>query len=195
MTQKEFDDRNKLGFEGDNHLADEIKRLCEANKIDLIIETGTYLGATTKRLAELAETYTVELNDTFFMRAKTNIGNNPKVKQFLGNTVDFLKAELPKLKDKKILFFLDAHFYNVPCPLLDELKVIAQNEIKPVIVIHDFKVPERPEFGFDSYNNQPFEWEWIKNSIEKIYGQNYKYHYNDKAEGAKRGVIFIYPNE
>lgn len=195
MTQKEFDDRNAQGFEGDEYLGEEIKKLCKRNNVDLIIETGTYRGFTTKRLAEIAETYTVELNRDFFEQSRANIGENPKIKQFCNNTVDFLRTELDLVADRKILFFLDAHFYNQPCPLLDELLVIAAKKIKPVIVIHDFVNPNYPEYGFDSYNGQDFTWEWIKPSIEKIYGEKYSYYYNKKATGAKRGVIFISPNE
>lgn len=194
MTQKEFDERNAKGFEGDEYLAADIANICKVKEVDLIIETGTYRGFTTQRLAELAETYTVELNEEFFKESKKNIGDNPKITQFLGNTVDFLKEQLPKLKDKKLLFFLDAHFYNQPCPLLHELAVIAENKIKPIIAIHDFLNPSHLDYGYDIYNGQPFTWEWIKPSIEKIYGENYSFHYNDKATGAKRGVIFIQPS-
>src|SRR5690606_34701363 len=92
----------------------------------------------------------------------------------------------------KILFFLDAHWqqYN---PLLDELKVIAEAGLKPVIVIHDFKVPFRDDLGYDSYNGQDYDYTWIQDSLHAIYGSNFTTRYNDQATGAKRGVIIIEP--
>jgi hypothetical protein len=89
------------------------------------------------------------------------------------------------------LFYLDAHSH-IETPLLDELKAIAEAEIKPIIVIHDWKIPDRPDLGYDSYNGQDYTFEWIKPSIEAIYGDEYAYYYNNQAEGAKRGVIYIH---
>jgi len=114
----------------------------------------------------------------------------------LGSSPDFLDSILcgPMLKIKRILFFLDAHWDDY-CPLLDELKLIADNNLEPVIAIHDFKVPDCPLLGFDSYKGQDYDFDWIKPSIEKIYPDGYVVEYNNEAEGAKRGVIFIYPDE
>jgi hypothetical protein len=93
--------------------------------------------------------------------------------------------------DKKVLLFLDAH-WEASCPLLDELAAIAESGMKPIIAIHDFKVPNK-DFGFDSYNGQDYTWDWIAPSIEKIYGKDFKHYYNTVAEGAKRGCVFIEP--
>ncbi len=167
------------------------KKLVQKFEIQTIIETGTFLGGTTKRLAQIADKiYTIEVNSD----------NVTEAKEFLKDSTDFTVMEgsspnifrdLLKLDHGNILFFLDAHS-KVYTPLLDELKVIAEAEIKPVIVIHDWKVPNFPEFGYDSYNGQDYTFEWIKPNIETIYGDNYAYYYNDKAEGARRGVIYIH---
>ena len=96
-------------------------------------------------------------------------------------------------KDKSVLLFLDAHWESHN-PLLEELQIIKDKGMKPVIAIHDFFVPEHPELGFDSYAGQDYNWEWIASSIESIYGADgYKYFYNSEAEGMKRGVVFIMP--
>ena len=39
-------------------------------------------------------------------------------------------------------------------PLLDEIRCVAGNASDAVILIHDFEVPGRPEFGFDVYGDQ-----------------------------------------
>jgi len=191
MKQEEYIRQNARGFEGDEFLAKEFARLVKLHNINHIIETGSYRGATAKRLSELAPVYTVELIHENYEVAKETCKGHP-VTCRLGNSVDALREWLPNLKRERLLFFLDAHWekYN---PLLDELHVIAMNGIKPVIAIHDFKVPDRPEFGYDSYAGQDYDFAWIEKSLDEIYGGKYAYHYNSMAEGAMRGVIFIYP--
>jgi len=92
------------------------------------------------------------------------------------------------------LFYLDAHWYKYN-PLLDELAVLYKNKLKNcLVVIHDFKVPNT-NFGFDKFSDgSEYSYEFIKKHIENIYGVNgFEYHYNKQADGAHRGIIFIYP--
>lgn len=197
MTREEAikiaEDRNKLGFEGDHYIEAEIKSLVEKFSITHIIETGTYKGRTTAKFAEMCRTLTLEINPEYFKEAKQNLQNNPNVLMYLGDSVKGLTEYLPSCTKESLLFFLDAH-WNDYCPLLDELKLIAQNGLKPVIVIHDFYVPDRPELGYDSYKGQRFDLEWIKPSLEAIYGEGVFIQYNSKATGAMRGVIYITPS-
>lgn len=197
MRTQDYLDQNAKGYEGDSFIGLEIAKLVQKFAVKVIIETGTYLGNTTKKLVKFAPVYTVEINEANFNSAKENLGAlvPEMVVMKHGNSVDALIEWMPRWSDLKeqVLLFLDAH-WNDYCPLLDELKVIAENGLKPVIVIHDWKVPGRPDLGFDSYKGQDYTFEWIQESIEKIYGvDGYAYHYNDEAEGAKRGVIYIYP--
>jgi predicted O-methyltransferase YrrM len=191
MRHNEYLERNAKGFEGDNYIALEIKKLVEQFGIELIIETGTYLGNTTKRLAEFAPVYSVELDPANYHKALQNVKGLP-VTLSCGDSVDFLQKQLSDLKDNRLLFFLDAH-WGQHCPLIDELKAIAEHQVNPVIVIHDFKAPGRSDLGYDTYHGQALEFAWIKDSLEAIYKNNYRYHYNTKTEGARRGVIYIYP--
>lgn len=200
MTEQEYIAQNALGYEGDNFIHGELERLCKQYNVSHIIETGTYRGATTKRLATIRgprSVYTVEVVEKNFEIAHGQLESLLNVRAVLGNSVDILPKWLTTLAGiaDGFLFFLDAHWesYN---PLLDELKLIADFNLKPVIFIHDFKVPDHPEFGFDSYAGQDYDFEWIKPSIERIYGAyGYDYHYNSEASGAKRGVIYIYPKQ
>lgn len=191
---KAYLDRNALGYEGDEFVHHEIKKLVDKFKVDFIIETGTFLGATTKRLSEFCKVETFEVVAENYNKSVVNCKGFDSIKLNLKDSVNGLKDLIPLKKDKSILFFLDAHWWDA-CPLLDELKVIAENGIKPVIVIHDWKVPNRPDLGFDSYKGQDFTFEWIEQSIKKIYGKDFSYHYNNEASGAKRGLIYIYPND
>lgn len=190
MTREQYIAQNAKGFEGDEYLAKEFERLVNLHNINHIVETGSFRGATTKRLSGLAPVYSVELVPENYEIANETCKGLP-VTFKLGNSVDALREWLPNLKRERLLFFLDAHWekYN---PLLDELAVIARNDIKPVIAIHDFKVPGT-DLGYDSYAGQDYELSWIHLKLVDIYGPNYQYHYNSQAGGARRGVIFIYP--
>lgn len=187
--------KNHEGFEGDHFLADKVKSLIDQFGITWAIETGTYRGATTIRLSEWVERVdTIEINGENFAITNQKLKKTPNAFVHLGSSDDVLLAILFGMDGQKnVLFYLDAH-WNEHNPLLEELSIIADHKIKPVIVIHDFKVPGHPELGFDSYGGQDYEWEWIKESVEKIYGvDGYNIEYNSEATGAKRGVIFITP--
>lgn len=200
MTQAEYIQQNAKGYEGDEFIGQEIAKLVEQFGVNQIIETGTYRGATTKRLAEYAPVHTVEIDEQNFRFASHDFKNRKgkrlkKITAEHGNSVKALTNLLPTVKDKSILCFLDAHWLDY-CPLKDELKVISENGIKPVIVIHDWKVPGRPDLGYDSYKGQDYTFEWIEEDLKAIYGEGgFSYHYNREAEGAKRGVIYIYPKK
>lgn len=179
---------NSDGFEGDYFIGSEIKKLVDIFSINHIIETGTFYGATTKKLAALCPTLTMEINPKF---TQVDMPNN--VELFKGDSVIGLKTYLPKFKDKNVLFYLDAHWED-ECPLLEELAAIADiTPNKSIIVIHDFQVPNKSEFGFDSYKGQDFTFDWIQSSLNKIYQGNFKYYYNYVVAGACRGVIYIFP--
>ncbi len=183
--------RNLAGFEGDFYIGLEIRKLVQRFEINTIIETGTFLGGTTKKLAEMAnQVYTIELDPENVSEASEFLKDTNNVTLIEGSSPEVLK-NLLKLDHGNVLFFLDAHS-RIYTPLIDELQVIAEAKIKPVVAIHDWKVPHRPDLGHDSYNEQDYTFEWIKPSVEMIYGNEYSYYYNDQAEGAKRGVIYIH---
>ena len=199
MTPKQqFEEWNKQGFEGDPFIEAKIANLCKQFKISTLIETGARYGHTTKKLAKYGSTISCETNELNYKIAKENLINKETGKEiallFNCSSVDLFKTNLKALNNQRILFFLDAHWNGTP--LLNELVEIQKAGITPVIVIHDFKVPNRPEFGFDTYDGQPYCFEWIKPYIDAIYAKDgYSIDYNEEAEGAKRGVIYITPNE
>jgi len=94
----------------------------------------------------------------------------------------------------KTLVWLDAH-WNSHCPLLEELEAIAEVGIRPVIMIHDWQVPGRPDLGYDHFpDGRPFELSAISDHLDAIYGAGgWDHHHNDKAEGAKRGILYVEP--
>lgn len=195
MTAQEYLEQNLAGFENDSIARDRFEELIKEKGVELLIETGTYLGSTTKHFSKWCEeVFTIEVKKEHYDQAKRNLKGIENVHLCFGSSekvIDTLFSDL-NISSKVIAFFLDAHWesYN---PLLDELKAIHKHGIKPeFIAIHDFKVPGHPELGFDSYKGQDYDWEWIRESVEKIYGvTGFTVEYNSEATGAMRGIIYI----
>lgn len=174
------------------------------------IETGTHVGATFIWLYNnFDNVYTCEIKEEYYQIAcslifgrisedehfENEIVNPPSLgKMMMKNidSVDFMKEICPKLTGESI-FFLDAHWKS-HCPLLDELKAISEANLKPaVIAIHDFKTDHPDVLGYDVYNGRSYDLDWIKPSIDRIYGANWSFEYNapEEATGALRGIIYI----
>jgi predicted O-methyltransferase YrrM len=184
-------DENPDGpFCGDVYFRSELEKLIKEYGIKMVVETGTYLGITTAALAEMAESVlTVEINPEYYNKNKVRFLTIKNITAILAKSADVLRGIDPC----RTLVFLDAHWGD-RSPLLEELSAIAAWHEKPIIVIHDFKVPGIPEFGYDRYDGRDYDMDLIADSICKIYGcDGFTYYYNTKATGHKRGVIYIKP--
>jgi hypothetical protein len=184
-------------FNTDLSITKKFLELKKEYNIGVAIETGTYHGDTTTWLAENFEiVYTVEYDKRYLEIANQNIKSYSNIRSYLGNSIDYLGSFIEESKDSSIIIFLDAHWYANP--VLLELDKIKESGIKPVLAIHDFKVPERPDLGYDIYPEQGivYEWEWIKEKIESIYGKDgYIKEYNNDSPPNMRGCLFVLPKK
>lgn len=193
MQTKQYIERNLKGFEGDELIYKEIKKIAKEHHIKVAVESGTYLGGTTKRLAELfTHVHSLEIDGTNAIQAIKHTEDCPNVNIYQGNSSTDLLPLLKDIKQQKVFFFLDAHWLN-HCPLLDELAQIAESKKIPFLAVHDFFNPNHTDFGFDTYNGQRLDFDYIKEALDKIYPLGYQYYYNESAQGAKRGIIYILP--
>lgn len=178
----------QLPFEGDSYIPKEILKLKERFKITHVLETGSQYGATLQWFSEhFTHAVGCEPNKEFYdiAKAKELMVVNEKSIPFLYNYMTYPTWQ------PNVLIYIDSHWHGTPCPLKDELKLISELEIKPVICIHDFKVPGK-DFGFDAYDYE-LCFEEIEPYLNDIYKDGYDYHYNEFADGAYRGIIYIYP--
>lgn len=180
-------------FSGDNILAETILQLKNEFNLTTAIETGTYKGATTLWLNEhFEDVHTTEIDSRLYDNLRKAF-KGTKIKLWCAGSQEALPEILNYISDSRPFIFLDSHWYVNP--LLSELDTIAKAGIKPVLAIHDFKVPNHPELGFDTYPKQDivYDFAYIESRLEKIYGKDgYVYFYNSEANGDKRGCIFIY---
>lgn len=176
----------QIPFEGDSFIPQEILKLKEKFGLEYAFETGSQYGSTLKWFTD---------NFHFALGCEPNVEFYDVARKIEGvrlincYSLGFIEI-LPNYTDKFFLY-IDSHWSNTPCPLKDELKLIADLKLKPVISIHDFKVPEK-DFGYDAYDYE-LCFEEIEPYLKLIYPNGYEYHYNEQSNGARRGIIFIYP--
>jgi hypothetical protein len=194
MQEQEFP------LNGDTIACEEIIRLRDQFRITDVIETGTCFGSTTGFFADNFKCVTTtEINPKFHQIAKYRLRGRENVVCLYGDSLIFMDALAKNAKERhdkmaiQTLFLLDDHWLE-QCPLLSELSAIAAAKFRPVIVIHDVQSPHNPELGFDTYGGQAFTYEWLKPSLDSIYGANgYDYTHNTTATGAKRGILYVTP--
>lgn len=171
----------------------EVKKIVQERGIKRIIETGTYYGWSTKKLCELnLKVDTIEINESFFRSAKKSL-EGLNIGLYLGDSVKVLN-EIIQEGEKDLLIFIDSHWGELP--LLEELKVIENKKIEPVILIHDFFVPDEngnAKFGFDTYKDVKLCIEYIQDSLDKIYTNGYDFYYTSEIEFINAGTIYIIP--
>lgn len=163
--------------------------------LDTTIETGTYMGSTTVFFSLLFdEVHTIEVNEDFQNQAMYNLRKYKNIFYHLGSSEKIFSKILPSLKEKRLLFYLDAHWQNY-WPLLDELEEISKtHRDNCIIIIDDFKIPGRKKIPYDRYNNKECSFEYIKDHLSKIYSE-YTFHYIVPKNIQSRAKFVIIPKK
>ena len=171
--------------------------MVQRHHLRTVVETGTFEGNSTLCFAQRVEhVITIELNEEYFRNASARLQRD-NIRCLFGSSPDVLRS-LRELHER-CCFYLDAHWYGY-WPLLDELRAIRDLRSTrvlletPAILIHDCKVPGHPELGYDSYNGQDLDWDYVKNEVTAIC-DDYEVSYNDQAEGHNRGVLRLEPRQ
>lgn len=169
--------------------------------IDTVVETGTFLGGTTVLFSLLFENViTIEINDNYFQNAKEKLKSYSNVYCLQGSSEKVFHAILPNLKDRPILFYLDAH-WKENWPLLEELKEISKtHKDNCIVVIDDFKVPNRNDIVYDVYDGiKECSLEYIKHELDQVFS-SYQIHYliprskNSKAKFVAIPKVWVKKN-
>ena len=185
-------------FNGDTFIQAQFQKLQKEFNIVNAVETGTCFGSSTIWMASnFAKVYTCESNQNFYEIASARF-KNYGISTIVNGLIDsyvFLKYHIPQNCGNTI-FFLDAHESGKYLPLILELEAIAKLDIdKKIIAIHDCKVPNEPNLGYDSYEGSDICYEFIKEKLDAIYTDGYEYYYNsdETSTEIKRGIIYIKP--
>lgn len=177
-----------LPFEADTYIPAEILQLKAQFGLTHCIETGTQFGATTEWFCQhFDRVISIEADNGYLAIAKERLKSFDNVSLIEAMSEDALAS----ITESNAIYYLDAHGCEIGgCPLKQELQIIARAKVKNILIaIHDFQVPGT-DFGFDEYD-YPLSIEEIKPYLKKIFKKP-TWHYNTKANGAYRGIIYVY---
>jgi predicted O-methyltransferase YrrM len=176
----------------DKFLLEEILKLKKHHRCTTFIETGTWIGLNADIVSKhFDKVISFEVNQEFYQKALENNINNQNVELIFGNSGEVLKNYINC--EENTIFFLDAHWGEY-WPLLDELETIAALQIQPVIIIHDFYVPDmngNAKFDYDKYGQQPLDLEYVKEKIQKIFPDGYTHYCTQQSEINSGSGIFM----
>jgi hypothetical protein len=124
-----------------------LKSIIVNYSIETVVETGTYLGDTTRFLSQyVKKVYSIEIGSQLALMARRRFKRSPDIEIILGDSGELLEELLLKINGNA-LFFLDGHFsegitsssLSYETPLIRELLVLSKsrNLQRSIIVIDD----------------------------------------------------------
>jgi len=143
-----------VNFSLDIELVEHLKQVLP---LSIFVETGTFEGETVNKVISLfEEVHTVELSEEYYLKSSKRFQEQNSVKVYYDSSELLLKKLCFLLRDKSVLYWLDAHWciadstagYHSQCPLLQELDAIQVLNAQSVILIDDARLflcpPPRP---------------------------------------------------
>lgn len=121
-----------------------IKNYAKKYKLQILIETGTYLGTTVDATKNaFLKIYSIELDRKLYHRAKNKFSKFQNIQIIRGDSSVILPKLLKKI-NKPCLFWLDAHFSKgitargrKDTPIWEELTAILNHKIKNHVILID----------------------------------------------------------
>ena len=163
-----------------------IKNLKNKFNLNILVETGTYLGEMVKAQSNVFEyIYTIEVSNEIYNQTKKKLKHLTNVSFMLGDSGEVLQKLVGEIKEPA-LFWLDGHYSGgitskgvLNTPIFKELDYIFATSFQHVILIDD----ARDFTGNDDYPTI----ESLKAYVKSIKG-NYLFKVQDN-------MIFILPTE
>jgi hypothetical protein len=144
-----------LPFNGQTHRAAVIEALIRDFRPEILIETGTLFGHTTRRLADFGPpVYSVEVHPGFHRLARLMLRGVRNASVIRGDSAATLERLQRHTGHQRVFAYLDAHWYG-RLPLAEEVALILESWSDVVIVIDDCRVPHDPGYGYDIYDGVP----------------------------------------
>ena len=121
--------------------------LKKTGNIDVLIETGTYYGATAVWAAtHFGQVKTIEYSADIYKETSTKHADKTNIEFRFGDSRQQLAELVPQLQEP-VLFWLDAHWCSFgsygqtdQCPLLDELDIILASPFEHIVLIDDARL-------------------------------------------------------
>jgi len=166
-----------------------VRALLDAFDPDAVIETGTFLGSTTRFFAgNLVPVYSVEIKRLYHMVARVTLGRCRDVTLIRGSSPEVLERMARQRRFKKPLAYLDAHWWG-HLPLQGEIDQLLSGWDEAVIVIDDCKVPGDGGYGFDVYSGVPLSLDMLEIPDDVLVA--FPAVPSSKETGGKRGTLYL----
>lgn len=154
-------------FRGDTYLLQTVNRVMRQDT-RLFVETGSFYGITTAYMAKAypdIQVASCEIHPDHYKYACEETSTLPNCLVVNQDSEQFLMSIVDDWHDKPAVFWLDAHGYGFPWPLLREIEIISQRWKSAYMFVDDFLVPGRPWFEYDEYNGQQCSYAYIKDAL------------------------------
>jgi predicted O-methyltransferase YrrM len=154
LSDARFDPAGQQGLNMQERRKEIVADLFGRCRFDAVLETGTYLGASTGYFSSTygVPVYTSEVLPRNYHVARRILRDVPDVHLHLLDSREFLSALVRNgtLPAQRLFCYLDAHWYD-DLPLAEEIEIISGGWSDFVIMIDDFCVPGDAGYGFDDY--------------------------------------------
>lgn len=160
---------------------------------DEIVETGTFLGSTSKYLARRYRlpVHTIELNGYFFLYSKLRLLAVPRVHGHLGTSMRLLERRARAGgADRPTLFYLDAHWYDAN-PLRDEVRFILERWRNAVLVVDDVRIDDDAGYGYDRDRGDPVSLAYLRLPRDRLDHAFYPAAASQEETGSPMGCVFV----
>ncbi len=178
---------NKYGFEGDPWVEDAMIRAILDYKPNLLVETGTRFGATTRRLMALMKKHCTDhwqlfssdldkeaLDIAIPLVEAAAVKMDTAKRSFVLRccSADMIRLLTIDMDYRRCIFYLDAHWGRVVIDReLDAIYTAVRNKslAPPVIFVHDFYVPGEKGMKYEKIGRTPLGHDMLREGISAIY--------------------------
>ncbi len=156
---------------------------------DALVETGTFLGFTTRHLASYGiDTYTVEISERYRMAARSALDDLDNVTLFWGDSAKAIEVLGERRPFNRPLAYLDAHWQD-RVPLNEEIEALFSNWPDAIAAVDDFHVPGQPGYGYDVYAGVPLSLEELR--LPEGTAIAFPAMPATEETGARRGTVYL----
>ena len=166
-----------------------VRTLIDTFAPDAIVETGTFLGDTTRFFSgNLVPVYSIELKVLYHFAARLSMLRHPDLRLIRGDSVEVLSALAVSRPFRRPLAYLDAHWWS-HVPLQGEVAQLLRGWDEVALVIDDFRVPGDQGYGFDSYDGIPLSLDLL-NLPPSVFAA-FPAVPSSEETGARRGTLYV----
>jgi hypothetical protein len=166
-----------------------IDLLLDAFEPETVIETGTFLGFTTRWLAARGpDTYTIEISPRFRAAGRFGLRDLDNVTMIWGDSAAAVRHLSEPGRVSKPFAYLDAH-WEKDLPLNEELDCLLSTWEDVLVAIDDFHVPGDPGYGYDVYDGIPLSLEQLP--LPKTATVAFPATPALEETGSRRGAVYI----